>query len=65
MIIAGIIIFIAMLCVAIVWSSMIVAKQSDERKEEYKRTMGSFSTEIYNNPFDLEEGKKNESISSV
>lgn len=34
MIVAGIIIFIAMLCVAIVWSSMIVAKQSDEREDE-------------------------------
>lgn len=60
MIVAGIIIFIAMLCVAIIWSSMIVAKQSDERKEEYKRTMGSFSTEVYNNPFDLEEVNDND-----
>lgn len=59
MIIAGIIIFISMLCVAIVWSSMIVAKQSDERKEEYKKTMGSYSAEIYNSPFDLEEVNDN------
>ena len=59
MIIAGII-CVGALCVAIIWSSMIVAKQSDERKEEYKRTMGSFSTEIYNNPFALEEVNDND-----
>lgn len=58
MIIAGII-FVGVLCVAIIWSSMIVAKQSDERKEECKKTMGSFSTEIYNNSFDLEEVNDN------
>lgn len=54
MIIAGII-FVGVLCVAIIWSSMIVAKQSDEMKEECKKTMGSFSTEICNNQFDLED----------
>ena len=36
MIVAGIIIFISMLCVAIIWSSMIVAKQADEKKEEVR-----------------------------
>jgi len=33
MIIAGII-FVGALCVAIIWSSMIVAKRADERMEE-------------------------------